>query len=195
MKIILIGATGTIGKEVAAQLAARHDVVRVHRHGDLRADIEDAASIAALYDRVGDFDAVVCCAGGGRFGPLAKLTDADFEYSLRSKLMGQVNVVRLGLDRIRDGGSFTLTSGVLATKPAPGSAALSPVNAAVDAFARAAALELPRGLRVNVVSPPWVQETLVALGRDPAPGLPAAQVARAYVAAVEGTATGQVISP
>ena len=104
-----------------------------------------------------------------------------------------MNVVRLGLPHLRDGGSFTLTSGVLAFEPMPGGAAISPVNAAVEAFAKAAALELPRGVRVNVVSPPWVSETLEAMGQDGSHGMPAAQVARAYAEAVEGTASGATL--
>ena len=107
--------------------------------------------------------------------------------------MGQVNVVRLGMKHVSDGGSFTLTSGVLAWEPMPGGAAISPVNAAVEAFARAAALELPRGVRVNVVSPPWVSETLRSMGQNPSDGMPAEQVARAYVQAVEGTQNGATL--
>jgi NAD(P)-dependent dehydrogenase (short-subunit alcohol dehydrogenase family) len=109
--------------------------------------------------------------------------------------MGQINVVRYGTESVRDGGSFTITSGVLAQHPTPGSVAVTLVNSGVEAFARAAALELPRGLRVNVVSPPWVSETLRAMGRDPSGGLPADAVARSYVASVEGRETGKVISP
>jgi NAD(P)-dependent dehydrogenase (short-subunit alcohol dehydrogenase family) len=161
----------------------------------VQADLEDATSLERLFAQVKDVDAVVACAGSAAFRPLAQLSDADFQLGLGSKLMGQVNVVRVALSHVRDGGSITLTSGVLAQQPTPGSAALSLVNAAVEAFARAAALELPRGIRINVVSPPWVSETLRAMGRDPAGGLPAADVARAYVESVEGTKTGAVITP
>jgi NAD(P)-dependent dehydrogenase (short-subunit alcohol dehydrogenase family) len=118
----------------------------------------------------------------------------DFAFSLANKLMGQVNIVRYGMDRINDRGSFTLTSGVLAGEPMPGSATISLVNAGLEGFVRAAALELPRGIRVNVVSPPWVSETLKSMGKDPAAGMPAEQVAAAYVAAVEGQQTGQVLN-
>src|SRR4029453_19205469 len=150
-----------------------------------------------MYEAAGPVDAVVSAAGQAKFAPFAFLTDADFELSLRNKLMGQVNLVRLGLARnaVRDGGSFTLTSGVLARAPIPGSAASSLVNAGLEGFTRAAALEAPRGIRVNVVSPPWVTETLAALGMDKSIGLPAATVAQAYVRAVEGKETGVVIDP
>lgn len=194
MKVVVIGATGTIGRAVADALAARHEVVRVARSGgDQNADIEDAASVEALFGAEAPFDAVVCCAGSASFKPLEQLDEEDFHVGLNSKLMGQVNVVRLGLRHVRDGGSFTLTSGVLAFEPMPGGAAISPVNAAVESFAKAAALELPRGIRVNVVSPPWVSETLQAMGQDPGHGMPADQVARAYVEAVEGAQNGTTL--
>ena len=196
MRILLIGATGTIGRAVADALGARHELVLASRsRAHERVDLADPASIRALYARVGRVDAVVSAAGEAKFAPLAALSDADFAFSLSSKLMGQVNVVRFGADSVADGGSFTLTSGVLARQPSPGSAAISLVNAGVEGFAGAAALEVPRGIRVNVVSPPWVSETLVAMGMDPSGGLPAADVARSYVQAVEGRQTGQVLSP
>ena len=195
MKIVLIGASGTIGQAIEKALSTRHQVVRVGRtKGEFQVDLASAESIKRLFERVAPFDAVVCAAGAARFAPLEKLTDEDFVFSLDNKLMGQVNLVRLGAKHIRDGGSFTLTSGVLASEPMPGSAAISLVNAGLEGFVRAAALELPRGVRVNVVSPPWVSETLQSMGKDPAAGMPAQQVAAAYVAAVEGQQTGQVIS-
>src|SRR5207253_5202382 len=116
-------------------------------------------------------------------------------FCLDNKLMGQINLVRFGLEHIGDRGSFTLTTGILARSPTPGSAAFSLVNAGIEGFVRAAALEAPRGIRVNAVSPPWVSETLQALGMPLQGGLPAATVAQAYVRSVEGTETGQVISP
>jgi NAD(P)-dependent dehydrogenase (short-subunit alcohol dehydrogenase family) len=140
-------------------------------------------------------DAIVCAAGQAAFKPLGELSDADFALSLGNKLMGQVNVVRSGLASVADNGSITLTSGILAQQPAPGTAAISLVNAGLEGFTRAAALEAPRGIRVNVVSPPWVTETLQAMGRATVGSLPAAVVARAYVGSVEGRMTGQVISP
>ena len=195
MKIIVIGATGTIGRAVADALAAGHDVVRASRHGDVKVDLEDRRSVATLFEQVKEVDAVVSCAGNGRFAPLAQLSDEDFAYSLESKLMGQVNLIRGALRNLRDGGSVTVTSGVLAHKPMPGGAAISMVNAGLEGFVRAAAAEAPRGLRVNVVSPPWVTETLLALKMDPSWGLPAATVARAYVAAVMGRHNGETLDP
>ncbi len=196
MRILLIGATGTIGQAVAAALEPRNELVLAsHRKAPVNVDIADPESIRALFERVGHVGAVVCAAGQAAFKPLADLSDDDFTFSLENKLMGQVNVVRLGLASVADGGSITLTSGMLAQEPERGSAAFSLVNAGVEGFARAAALEAPRGIRINVVSPPWVTETVRALGRSTDGTLPANAVARAYVRSVEGDETGRVIRP
>ena len=196
MRILVVGATGTIGRAVVAALQGDHDVVPVSRKSaPVSVDIESPESIVAMYRKVGALDAVVSAAGNARFAPLGDLTDADFAFSLANKLMGQVNLVRYGIPVVHRNGSFTLTSGVLARSPMVGSAAISLVNAALEGFARAAALEAPQGIRVNVVSPPWVIETLKALGMDPSHGLPAATVARAYVQSITGNATGAVIDP
>ena len=196
MRILLIGATGTIGSAVATALGGRHDLILASaQKSPEKVDISDAASIRALYQRVGRVDAVVSAAGRAAFKPLTDLADEDFQLSLSNKLMGQVNLVRLGLDSVADGGSFTLTAGYLARHPAPGSGAVSLVNAGLEGFGRSAALEAPRGIRVNVVSPGWITETLQKLGRPTDGGIAAATVAQAYVSSVEGTITGQTIDP
>lgn len=194
MRIIVIGATGTIGKEVVRALEERHEIVQVgHRSGDHRVDVLDKGSIEGLFQSIGAFDALVSAVGQVRFGPLESLTDEDFRLCLDDKLMGQVNLVRAGLRQVRDRGSFTVTSGLLSKYPVKGGSAITMTNAALEAFTRAAALEMPRGARINVVSPPWVSETLVAMGRDGSGGLPAATVARAYVESVEGTRNGEIL--
>ena len=193
MKIVVIGATGVIGKAVADNLAARHEVVRASRKGEVQVDLEDTGSLGRLFQKVKDVDAVVSAAGSAVFKPLQQLTDEDFALSLRSKLMGQVNLVRIAAQHVRDGGSITLTGGVLAHEPMPGASAISMVNAALEGFVMGAAIELQRGVRVNLVSPPWIAETLRALGMDPKGGIPAVACARAYAAAVEGRDTGKTI--
>lgn len=196
MRIALIGSTGTIGGAVAEALGGRHEVISIgNTRGDYRVDLASPPSIHALFRVLGKVDAVVCTAGQAKFGPLAQLTDSDFEVGLHNKLMGQVDIVRYGMEAIGDGGSFTLTSGILSRHPMPGSAAISLVNGALEAFVRAAALEMPRGLRINAVSPGWVSETLAAMGRNPSDGTPAAEVARDYVASVEGAETGRIFGP
>jgi NAD(P)-dependent dehydrogenase (short-subunit alcohol dehydrogenase family) len=184
-----------IGSAVAKALAGKHEVIGVHRKSDPAVDVEKPATIAALFDKVRDVDAVVSCAGNAVFKPLAELADEDYEFCLHSKLLGQAAVIRQALKHLRDGGSVTVTSGVLAQHAMVGAAAISMVNSGLEGFTRGAALEAPRGIRVNVVSPGWVTETLVAMKMDPSHGMPAAEVARAYVASVEGKLTGQTIDP
>lgn len=196
MRILVIGATGTIGRAVVAALSAGNEIVPASRQSTaITVDLAEPASIREMYRSAGKLDAVVCAAGQAKFAPLAQLSDADFRYCLDNKLMGQVNVVRLGFEHVADGGSFTLTTGILARLPMPGAAAISLVNAGVEGFVRGAALEAPRGIRVNAVSPPWVSETLLALKMEPSQGLPAAVVARAYVRSVTGNDSGATLEP
>lgn len=193
MRILVVGATGTIGKAVVAGLSARHEVIQASHHRSAeRVDMSDVASIRALFDRVGKVDAIISTAGNAKFAPFASLSDADFQFSLDNKLMGQVNLARLGIESLNAGGSITLTSGILAQQPMPGSGAISLVNAGLEGFTRAAALEAPRGIRVNCVSPPWVSETLTSMGMNPSGGLPSATVAQSYVESVEGSAKGRI---
>ena len=195
MKVIVVGATGTIGKAVAKLLIAEHNVVKVaSRSGDFRADISRRESLEQLFKDIGPFDALVCAAGVARFAPLHDLSDEDFQLGLASKLMGQVNLVRVGLNYANDNGSFTLTSGVLSQQPMPGSSSISIINAGIEGFVRAAALEMPRGIRINAVSPPWIKETLAALGMETSIGIPAERAAQAYRSSISGTRSGIIIN-
>jgi NAD(P)-dependent dehydrogenase (short-subunit alcohol dehydrogenase family) len=197
MRILIIGPQGTIGREIVKALAGEHEVIGASRKdGDITVDIREPESIRAMYEKAGRLDAVISAAGSGAWKPLEALLDDDFDVSLRYKLMGQVNVVRYGFAHVNDGGSITTTSGVLSKSPVPGGAAISLVNCGLEGFTRAASLEAPRGIRVNVVSPPWVTETLIEMGSpDLSHGLPSATVAKAYVRSVMGRETGQVIEP
>ena len=195
MRILVVGASGTIGKLVVAELSPRHEVVTAGRSsGDLRIDIADADSVRRAFAKVGPLDAVVCTAGGVKFGPFADLKPADYHVGLGGKLMGQVQLVLLGREQVADRGSFTLTAGVLETDPIPGGTSASMVNGALAAFVRAAAIEMPRGQRINAVSPALLEESVAAIGTwfpgfEPVAG---AKVARAYRKSVEGAQTGQV---
>jgi NAD(P)-dependent dehydrogenase (short-subunit alcohol dehydrogenase family) len=195
MRILVVGATGTIGSAVTDVLSARgHDVLVVgHGSGPLRVDLSDPASVEALYAEAGPVDAVVCAAGVARFGAVDELGAEDFAASVRNKLLGQVELVRQGLASVREGGSFTLTSGDLSTHPAPGTAAVVATGIAVEGFARAAALDLEGRWRVNVVSPGPVAESLEASGGEPRGGIRASDLAAYYVACVEGQGTGEVL--
>lgn len=194
MKIAVIGATGTIGSAVAEALENKnHEVVRISRSSPTPVDIDDPASIERMYEKLGEVDAVVSAAGNASFAPLGAATDEDFALGIRSKLMGQVNLVRTGLAHLKEGGVFVLTSGVLARAPWPGTAAVSMVNAGVESFVLAAALDLDGGRRINVVSPPLVRESAQKMGRPAGEAPGAADVAQAYVEAIEGTANGETI--
>jgi NAD(P)-dependent dehydrogenase (short-subunit alcohol dehydrogenase family) len=196
MRVIVIGGTGTIGAAVVKALSARHEVVTVgYQRGAFQVDLASPDSITGLFTSIGSCDAVVSTAGIAKFASLDDLTYEDYFVGLNNKLMGQANVVRIGKSFVTNQGSFTLTSGVLSQEPIKGSASISMVNAGLEGFVRAASIDLPRGLRVNVVSPPWVTETLIARGMDPSIGLPADRVARAYLTSLDGTMTGQVIDP
>jgi NAD(P)-dependent dehydrogenase (short-subunit alcohol dehydrogenase family) len=195
MKIVIVGAAGTLGQAVAAELGARHDIVKAGRSsGDVTVDITSADSIRAMYAKVGRFDALVSAAGSVHFGPMDKMNAAEYGIGLADKLMGQVNLVLLGRDTIADGGSFTLTSGILTDDPIRYGTSASMVNGGLEAFARAAAIELPRGLRINVVSPTMLEESIESYGpyfRGYQP-VSAARAALGYAKSVEGAQTGQV---
>jgi NAD(P)-dependent dehydrogenase (short-subunit alcohol dehydrogenase family) len=190
-KILVIGAAGLIGKDVVKTLG-ESECIRASRSWDERVDISDPKSIAALFARIGMVDGIICTGGAARFKPWSELTDEDWTFSLANKLLGQVNVVRYGLKSVRPGGAITLTTGLASQYPSPGSAIVTTVNAAVEAFVRAAAAEPSISVRVNAVSPGWVSETLQAMGRNPAEGIPAAEVAKITVRQFREGATGSV---
>ncbi len=194
MKVLLIGANGTIGSAIDRELAPRHDIVRIGRKsGDFQVDISDSNSIRQLFEQTGHFDALICAAGNVNFVPLADMSEKDFALGLQDKLMGQVNLLLIGREFANDGASFTFTSGVINREPIRTGSSAALVNAALDGFVRAAAIELPRGLRVNSVSPTVLQEAMSKYapyfrGFKP---VAASDVALAYAKSVEGLHTGQ----
>jgi NAD(P)-dependent dehydrogenase (short-subunit alcohol dehydrogenase family) len=195
MKVIVIGATGTIGRAVSEQLAARHEVIRVGRSGGQhQVDIADPASVDALFAKVGPADAVVVAAGDLHFGPLAELDARKMNVGLQHKLMGQVNVALAAQRHLNDGGSVTLTSGIVGAEPIRYGVNATVVNAAVDGFVQAAAIELPRGLRINSVNPSVLQESMEVYGPYfyGFEAVPASRVAQAYVRSVDGLQTGKI---
>jgi NAD(P)-dependent dehydrogenase (short-subunit alcohol dehydrogenase family) len=184
-----------LGKAVSAALRERHEIVAVGRKsGNFQADMRELKSLKAAFEKIGQVDAIVCTAGSVHFGPWAELTPENFDVGLRDKLMGQVNAVLAGQEFLNGGGSFTLTSGILSEDPIQYGAGASLVNGALESFVRAAAIELPRGLRINVVSPTVVEESLDSF----APyfrgykAVPAREAALAYSKSIEGKQTGQV---
>jgi len=195
MRIIVVGR-GAIGSAVQRVLQEHgHDVLGVaRRSGELRADIESAESMKAVFARVGVFDAVACAAGDVFPGPLEQTTDDQWAKSLGSKGMGQINLVRAALPYIADGGSFTLVSGVLSDEFMHAGAIGTSINHLVEGFVKAAAVELPRGLRINCVSPTVLAESTAYhayfAGFTP---VPAREVALAYLRAIATPITGRIL--
>ncbi|GAA3037451.1 short chain dehydrogenase [Microbacterium dextranolyticum] len=193
-RILIIGAGGTIGRAVSA--AARdlgHEVIAASRSTSPAVDLGDEASIDALFAAVGTVDAVVCATGSVPFKPFTELEVADYRRGLESKTLGQIAVVVRGVAAVADGGSFTLTSGILGGVPIATGAAASAVNGALDAFTMAAATGLPRGIRINTVSPNVLVESPGS--HRSFPGLipvPAAVVAQSFIRSIDGVETGRI---
>ncbi|MCO4294375.1 short chain dehydrogenase [Solitalea sp. MAHUQ-68] len=196
MKIIIVGATGTIGKVVSAELKKRHEIVSVgSKSGDVQVDINSKASIEKLFETVGNFDALVSTTGSAFFGPFSELTEERMYEGIRSKLMVQVNLVLEGRKYIKPNGSFTLTSGILAEDPIKMGAALSMVNGAINSFVIGASVELENQVRINAVSPGVVEDSRDLYGPYFPGHIPVSmeRVVAAYIKSIEGAINGQVI--
>jgi NAD(P)-dependent dehydrogenase (short-subunit alcohol dehydrogenase family) len=196
MKIILFGGNGTIGKHVTRTLReCRCEVIQVGRKsGDFTANFEDPKSVAELYKKIGSFDAVVSAAGEVAFAPLASITAEQWNKSTQSKLLGQINLVQQAIPYINERGSFTLISGILSDEPILAGVVATTINRAIEGFVMAAACELPKGLRINVVSPTVLEDSMHKYA-DFFPGfIPVAgeDVAQAYKKSVMGIQTGQI---
>lgn len=196
MKILIVGGNGTIGKKVSAHFAQTHEVIIAGRQsGDVHVNIDDSDSIQKMYEAVGEVDAVICAAGEAKWAAFGSLSEAEFYIGIKSKLMGQVNLVRLGQEFLSPGGSFTLTTGILADDPVPMTTSAAMVNGAIHSFVQAAALELKNGQRINVVSSGLVEDAVAKYesyfpGHNP---IPMKKVVNGYVRSVLGKGTGQVI--
>ena len=197
MRILIVGGSGTVGQAAAKELAKRHDIVRAGRSsGDLTVDVMNEDSVKAMYAKLGQVDAIVTCVGHVHFGPVATMSPEQFRKGLNDKLMGQVNLVLLGMNNVNDNGSFTLTSGILDRDPVRQGANAAAVNGAIGGFVKGAAIEMPRGIRINAVSPGLLEESAVKYDGF-FPGhetVSAARVGLAYAKSVDGALTGQVIS-
>ncbi|MFV2032852.1 MAG: short chain dehydrogenase [Gammaproteobacteria bacterium] len=191
MKIIIVGASGRIGKEVDKALSDSHEIVRVGvRSGDVQCDYTNTKSVVEMFETIGDFDSLISVAGGdSTFKPFRDLDDEDYRYGFERKFLGQIRFLKYGESSIRDNGSFVFTSGFLSHYPNPASIATGPLNAAIDTFVKNTAPMLPRGIRVNVVSPAPVVEP----GEESEGLVTAVETARLYVTAVEGNLSGQVL--
>ena len=196
MQIVVVGGAGTIGKAVVDALSERHDVIVAGRQsGTVQVDIQSPDSVRDMYQEVGKFGALVCAAGEAHFGPFDAMSEQDLRLAIESKLLGQIRLVLLGRSQIADGGSFTLISGYVFDDPLPEAASFAVANGGVEGFVRGAALALPRGIRINAVSPGMAAESEEQFGRFN-PGrlpVPMRTIGAAFERSVDGWRTGEII--
>jgi len=196
MKILIIGGNGTIGRKVNSYLSQNHETIIVGKtKGDYIADIADSKAIKDLFEKVGKVDAIVCIAGDAKWAPFSELSEEDYYIGIKSKLMGQVNLARLGKDYLNPKGSITLTTGILADDPVNMTTSAAMVNGGIHSFVKAVALELDHGIRINVVSSGLVEDA-VDKYRDYFPGhnvIPMDKVVNGYVRSIEGLGNGEII--
>lgn len=160
MKIIIVGATGTMGKHLTSAFENEHEIIKVASNGgDIPTDITSTASIENMFKEVGQFDALISTAGPTFVGPWKNLTDKEFRKGVEGKMMGQINLVLIGQHYINPKGSFTLITGALTHEPQINFANASAANGAVEGFVRAAAIELQNGIRINAVSPTVIENS------------------------------------
>ncbi len=196
MKILIIGGNGTIGKKVSDHFSTKHELIIGGRNsGDMTVDIEDSSAIQAMFNSVGNVDAVVCIAGEAKWAAFDSMTEEDFYIGLKSKLMGQVNLVRIGKNYVNEGGSFTLSTGILADHPVELTTSAAMVNGGIHSFVKAVSLELKKGIRINVVSSGLVEDAVDKYapyfpGHNP---IPMRKVINGYVRSIEGKETGKII--
>lgn len=196
MRILVIGGNGTIGKRVSTYFSEKHEVIIGGRtFGDAIVDIADSTSIKAMFEKTGKLDAIVCIAGEAKWDHFKNLSEEDFYIGLKSKLMGQVNLVRIGKDYLNENGSITLSTGILADDPVLMTTSAAMVNGGIHSFVKAAALEVENGIRINVVSLGMVEDAY-AKYKDYFPGhnpIPTPKVINAYARSVEGKNQGEII--
>ncbi|MEJ2655737.1 MAG: short chain dehydrogenase [Desulfobacterales bacterium] len=196
MKILIIGGKGTIGKKVSDHFSKTHEIrIGGRSSGDVIVDIADSKSIERMFESIGNVDAVICIAGDAKWAAFDSMTEKDFYIGLNSKLMGQVNLVRIGQGYLNAGGSFTLTTGILADHPVVLTTSAAMVNGGIHSFVKAVSLELKNGIRINAVSSGLVEDAVdkyEAYFPDHNP-IPMKKVIKGYVKSVEGKETGEII--
>jgi NAD(P)-dependent dehydrogenase (short-subunit alcohol dehydrogenase family) len=196
MKILIIGGNGTIGKVVTNHFSENHEIIIGSRNnGDVSVDIADSNSIKSMFDTIGFVDAIVCIAGEAKWANFNELTEEDYYIGLRSKLMGQVNLVRIGQNYLNKNGSITLSTGILADDPVVKTTSAAMVNGGIHSFVQAVALEIENGIRVNAVSLGMVEDAYEKY-KDYFPGhnpVPMNKVVNAYVRSIQGKSNGTII--
>ncbi|MEO9967483.1 MAG: short chain dehydrogenase [Reichenbachiella sp.] len=196
MKVIIVGGHGAIGRRVVDVLSKKHDIITASRSkGNVNVDLIDVESIRELFETVGEFDAVISIAGEAKWAAMKDMKEGDYYVGIRSKLMGQVNLVRVGMEYINPNGSFTLTTGILADKPVDLTTSAAMVNGGIHSFVKAAALEMTKGIRINAVSSGLVEDA-VEKYQDFFPGhnaIPMSKVVNGYIESLEGKSNGEII--
>jgi NAD(P)-dependent dehydrogenase (short-subunit alcohol dehydrogenase family) len=196
MKILIVGGNGTLGSKVTEHLKKNHEVIVASRNsGDLNVDITSEESIKNLFKETGKLDAIVSTAGAAKWAAFESMTEEDFYVGIKSKLMGQINLVRIGKDYLNNGGSVTLTTGILADDPVENTTNTAMVNNAIHGFVKAVSLEIKNDIRINAVSPGLVEDSKDKFG-DHFPGHTPVSMERmvsGYVKSVEGKVRGEVI--
>lgn len=196
MKILVIGGNGTIGKPVVNHFNETDEVIIAGRNsGDVKLDIADSSSIKEALEQTGKVDAIVCIAGEAKWDDFRNLSEQDYYIGIKSKLMGQVNLVRIGQDYINSNGSITLSTGILADDPVIKTTSAAMVNGAIHSFVQAVALELKGSPRVNAVSLGMVEDAYEKYkgyfpGHNP---VPMNKVVKAYERSVKGQGNGEII--
>ena len=196
MKILVIGGNGTIGRKVTERLKENHEVLVAGRNsGDVQVDFSDSGSIENMFRSVGTVDAIVAIAGDAKWDKFDNLTEEDFYIGIKSKLMGQVNTVRIGRSYLSEGGSITLSTGILADDPVDMTTSAAMVNGAIHSFVKAVALELENGQRINAVCSDLVEDSYEKYktyfpGNTP---VPMHKIVDAYVKCIEGRITGRIL--
>ncbi|MEM7550532.1 MAG: short chain dehydrogenase [Bacteroidota bacterium] len=196
MKILIIGGSGTIGQKVFTELDKKHEVLIAGRNsGDFRVDLTKEDSTNQLFEKTGELDACICTAGDAAWGDLQELKEEDFYVGIQSKMMGQINLVRIGQHHLNNYGSFTLTTGILSEDPVKGSIVPATVNNAIHGFVLGASRELKKGMRINAVSAGLVEDSVEHYSEYFPGHIPVTmdRVAAAYQKSVEGNMTGEII--
>ncbi|AJQ96600.1 short chain dehydrogenase [Gynuella sunshinyii] len=192
MKIVIIGATGTIGNAVCTRLTEHHHVIKASRSSELIVDLKQPETLHNIFDQHPDVDAILCTAGRSAFGQLDSLTDEEINLGIDNKLQGQIQLVRIARRKMKEGGVIVLTTGMLAQNPNPLSSMATMINRGIEGFVEAASLDMPNMQKLHAVSPPMAKETAEKLGWQG--GIPAKEIAKLYEEALTSTHQGKIFS-
>jgi len=193
MKIIVIGATGTIGSSVCNLLSKEHQIIGASRSSELAVDLQKPETLNNIFKQHPDVDAILCVAGAAAFGQLDSLIDSEIKFGINNKLMGQINLVRIARKSLKKNGIIVLTTGILSQNPNTHSSMLTMINRGLEGFVEAASLDMPKNQKLHAVSPPMAKETAEKLGWGQG-GVPAGEIAKLYQEALKSSQQGKVFT-